>query len=142
MSGNRFSQEEDKRNRQKGSEEDRRREKIDDQKKEEIEMKKNLSIVLAALFVVGIFVSTGLAQWNTHWEKSKGVIEKVDKMKKEIVLKTESGAMTFATDQHTIISKWTQKLPWSGLKKGMPATIEYRKEGNMIVATWVDVGKK
>ena len=75
-------------------------------------------------------------------EKVKGVIEKVDEAKKEVLVQGEKEKMTFAVGEQTKISEVSTKLPLSDLKKGMSVTVEYKKEGNKLLAEWIDVAKK
>lgn len=77
------------------------------------------------------------SQWN--WQKVRGVIEKVDEANHAVILQSHNEKMTFSTDEHTVISQWTNKLSFTGLKKGMPATVEYHEEGNTLLAKWIDV---
>jgi hypothetical protein len=111
-------------------------------------MKKTLLMSIIALAVSVAFVSGGIAQQKAApaqkalWEKFRGVIEKVDEAKKEVFVQGEKEKMTFSVGEQTKISETTNKLPLSGLKKGMAVTVEYKKEGNKMLAEWIDVTKK
>jgi hypothetical protein len=74
------------------------------------------------------------------WEKIRGVVEKVNPSPKEITIQTDRGTMmTFAVGGHSYITELTTDIPLSALKKGTGVTIEYAKEGNQLMAKWVDV---
>ncbi len=118
-------------------------------------MKRMILTSLIALAVSVAFVSAGMAQQKPapapqsaatqpapakeKWEKAKGVIEKVDEKTHEVTLKSEKENMTFTVGDHTSITENTAKQPFSHLKKGMEATVEYKKEGNKMMAEWVNV---
>jgi len=116
-------------------------------------MKKTLLMTIVALAVSVAFVSGGMAQQKPApapiapaqkplWEKVRGVIEKVDEAKKEVLVQGEKEKMTFAVGEQTKISEVSTKLPLSDLRKGMSVTVEYKKEGNKLLAEWIDVAKK
>ena len=118
-------------------------------------MKRMILTSLVVLAVSVAFVSAGMAQQKPapavqtaasqpatakeKWEKVKGVIEKVDEKNKEVTLKSQKEEMAFSVGDHTYITETTAKLPLSHLKKGMEATVEYKKDGNKMVAEWVNV---
>jgi Cu/Ag efflux protein CusF len=118
-------------------------------------MKRMILTSLVALAVSVAFISAGMAQQKPtaaaqtaasqpapaieKWEKVKGVIEKVDEKTREVTLKSEKENMTFSVGDHTYITETTAKLPLAHLKKGMEATVEYKKEGNKMMAEWVNV---
>jgi Cu/Ag efflux protein CusF len=114
-------------------------------------MKKRLLMGIVALAASLAFVSAGIAQQKPAptapaqkpmWEKARGVIEKVDEAKKEVLVQGEKEKMSFSVGEQTKISQDSTKLTLSDLKKGMPVTVEFKKEGNMMLATWIDVAKK
>jgi len=116
-------------------------------------MKKTLLMTIVALAVSVAFVSDGMAQQKPApaptapaqkplWEKVRGVIEKVDQAKKEVLVQGEKEKMTFSVGEQTRISEVSTKLSLSDLKKGMSVTVEYKKEGNKLLAEWIDVTKK
>jgi hypothetical protein len=76
-------------------------------------------------------------------EKFSGVIEKVDEMAKAIdvkgKVKKEEKTLTFATDDKTKITKGKETLSFADLKKGMHASIEYKKDGDKMVAVAIKV---
>ena len=122
-------------------------------------MNKKMLMSIAALAISVVFVSGGMAQQKPapaqtapaqaapaktapakqSWEKAKGVIEKVDEATKEVVVQTQKEKMTFSVGENTRITEMTTKTPLSSLKKGMQATVEYKKEGNKFLAEWIDV---
>lgn len=122
-------------------------------------MKKNIrmSVVVLAISIAFVFglmaqeravatqaapskaTSVKMAPAKESWEKAKGMIEKVDGATKEIMLQTHKEKMSFLVNEHTRISQDASKMHFSSLKKGMAATVEYKKEGNKMVAEWIDL---
>ena len=79
-----------------------------------------------------------------HWgklEKFTGAVENVDMAKHEVVVQSQKGKMTFLVDPETIISNWTQHLPFSKVEKGMWTTVEYVMKANKPIARWINVAK-
>jgi len=76
-------------------------------------------------------------------EKFSGMIDKVDEMAKAIVVKgkvkKEEKALTFATDGNTKIQKAGKDMPFADLKKDMTLSVEYKKEGEKMIATMIKV---
>jgi glucose/arabinose dehydrogenase len=76
-------------------------------------------------------------------EKFSGMIEKVDEIAKAIVVKgkvkKEEKALTFATDGNTKIQKAGKDMPFADLKKDMTLSVEYKKEGEKMIATMIKV---
>ena len=76
-------------------------------------------------------------------EKFSGVIEKVDEVAKtfEVKQKVKKGERTlaFTIDDNTTITRGKETLSFSGLKKGMRVSIEYRKDGDKNVAAAIKV---
>jgi Cu/Ag efflux protein CusF len=76
-------------------------------------------------------------------EKFSGVIEKVDEVAKtfEVKQKVKKGERTlaFTIDDKTKITRGKETLSFSGLKKGMRVSIEYRKDGDKNVAVAIKV---
>ena len=72
-------------------------------------------------------------------EKFSGVIEKVDEMAKAIEVKgkvkKEEKTMAFATDDKTKITKGKADLAFADLKKGMEVKVDFKKEGEKLIAT-------
>ncbi len=102
-----------------------------------------LAVSIALPFGVNAREVYGTPGYWGDLEKTSGTVEKVDKAKKEIVLQTEEGMVTLVMDKGTIISAWWRKLPLSGVKKGMWATIEYEytEEGKERLSRWIDAAK-
>jgi hypothetical protein len=123
-------------------------------------MNKRMLMSIGALAISAVFVSGAMAQQKSapmqpapsqaapakmapakqSWEKVKGMIEKVNEANKEVVVQAQKERMSFLVNEHTKISQDSTKLPFSSLKKGMEATVEYKKEGNKRVAEWIDLG--
>ncbi|OGP96275.1 MAG: hypothetical protein A2157_14125 [Deltaproteobacteria bacterium RBG_16_47_11] len=76
-------------------------------------------------------------------EKFSGAIEKVDEMAKAIEVKgkvkKEEKSLTFATDDKTKITKGKDTLSFADLKKGMNVSVEYKKDGDKMVAAAIKV---
>ncbi len=104
--------------------------------------------MIIALFAMVSFVSTVMAQQKPAQapaaaaapqemkiEKFSGVIEKVDPAAKDVVV----GKMTFSVGDKTKIMEGTKEVAFGDLKKGMHASVEYKKEGNKMVAESINV---
>jgi uncharacterized membrane protein len=122
-------------------------------------MNKRLLMSIVALAISLTFVSGGMAQQNPapaqptpaqaapaktapakqSWEKVKGMIENVNEANKEVVVQARKERMSFLVNEHTKITQAATKMTFSSLKKGMEATVEYKKEGNKMVAEWIDL---
>jgi hypothetical protein len=76
-------------------------------------------------------------------EKFIGMIEKVDGMAKAIVVKgkvkKEEKTLTFVIDDKTKIQKAGKDVPLADLKKDMQVSVEYKKEGEKMIATMIKV---
>jgi len=76
-------------------------------------------------------------------EKFSGAIENVNEMAKAIEVKgkvkKEEKALTFATDDKTKITKGKETLSFADLKKGMNISVEYKKDGDKMVAAVIKV---
>ncbi len=122
-------------------------------------MNKRLLMSIVALAISLAFVSGGMAQQKPApaqptpaqaapakaapakqgWEKVKGMIENVNEANKEVVVQAQKERMSFLVNEQTRITQDATKMAFSSLKKGMEATVEYKKEGNKMVAEWIDV---
>ena len=119
-------------------------------------MNKTVLMSIIALVISIAFVSAGMAQQTPaaaqragsaqmasakeNWEKVRGVVEKVDEATHEVTVQTQKDKMmTFAVGEHSYITESTSGMPVSSLKKGTGVTVEYAKEGNMLMARWIDV---
>ena len=114
-------------------------------------------ILLIALMTLVAFTSGVMAQQKTapakpaapltpapaNVEKFIGTIEKVDQMAKAIVVKgkvkKEEKTLTFATDDKTKIQRAGKDVFFADLKKEMQVSVEYKKEGEKIIATMIKV---
>jgi hypothetical protein len=112
--------------------------------KEEMQMKTILMSVLALAISV-VFVSGVMAQekqapaqatttQETKLEKFNGVVEKVDQATKDVLVRFHKENMTFSVGDHTKIVEGKKELPFTDLTKGMWASVQYKKEGNKLVA--------
>jgi hypothetical protein len=76
-------------------------------------------------------------------EKFSGVIEKVDEIAKAIEVKgkvkKEEKTLAFATDDKTKITKARKALPFADLKKEMSVSVEYKKDGDKMIAVTIKV---
>jgi PIN domain nuclease of toxin-antitoxin system len=112
--------------------------------REEMEMKTILMSILALAISVA-FVSGVMAQEKptpaqatttqmTKLEKFNGVVEKVDQATKDVLVRYHKENMTFSIGDHTKIVQGKKELPFTDLKKGMWASVQYKKEGNKLIA--------
>jgi hypothetical protein len=74
-------------------------------------------------------------------EKFSGAIEKVDEKAIEVKgkVKKEEKTLAFATDDKTKITKGKETLSFADLKKGMNVSVEYKKDGDKMVAAAIKV---
>jgi len=114
-------------------------------------------ILLIALMTLVAFTSGVMAQQKpaptkpaatptpapANVEKFIGMIEKVDEMAKAIVVKgkvkKEEKTLTFVIDDKTKIQKAGKDVPFADLKKDMQVSVEYKKEGEKMIATMIKV---
>jgi len=72
-----------------------------------------------------------------------GMVDKIDEMAKAIVVKgkvkKEEKTLTFATDDKTKIQIAGRDVPFADLKKEMQVSVEYKKEGEKMIATMIKV---
>jgi hypothetical protein len=113
-------------------------------------MKRTMLMGIVALTVSLLFVSGVMAQQNpaqtplttqqeSKLEKFSGVVAKVDETNKDILVQFHKEKMTFALDDHSKIMEGKKELTFSDLKKGMWASLEYKKEGNKMIAESIHV---
>lgn len=112
-------------------------------------LEKTLMMSFVALAVSVAFVAAGMAQQTpaapqpapaqAKMEKFNGVIEKVEQANKEFVAQFHKETMTFSVGEHTKFMEGSKNLPFSDLRKGMWANVEYQKEGTKLVANMVNV---
>jgi Cu/Ag efflux protein CusF len=116
-------------------------------------------ILLVALFTLVGFISGALAQpkptekpapapapaapEKPKLEKFSGVVEKVDEAAKTFEVKhkvkKEEKTLTFAIDDKTKIIRGKETLSFADLKKGMRVSVEYKKDGDKMVAVTIKV---
>jgi len=116
-------------------------------------------ILLVAFLTLVAFISGTLAQpkptekqssapaptapVKPRLEKFSGSIEKVDEVAKILEvkqkIKKEERTLTFTIDDKTKIDRGRETLTFSSLKKGMHASIEYKKDGDRNVAVTIKV---
>lgn len=110
-----------------------------------------VAILTLAVFVTGVMAQPKPAEKpapapvekpkmeKPKMEKFSGMIDKVDDMAKTVdvkgKVKKEEKTMTFATDADTKVTRGKETLSVSDLKKGMNASVEYKKEGDKMTAT-------
>ncbi len=107
-----------------------------------------LALALAVAFVSGVMAQqkpapaqTAPAE-STKMEKFSGVIEKVDQASKDVVVQFHKEKMTFSLGDQTKIMEGKKEVSFTDLKKGMWASVEYKKEGNTLMAESMRVGMR
>jgi hypothetical protein len=102
-------------------------------------------LAISVVFVSGVMaqqkpvpVSASSAQ-ETKLEKFSGVIEKINEVNRDVLLQRHKKEMTFSLDDHTKIAEGKKELSFTDLKKGMWASIKYKKEENKLIAETVQV---
>ncbi len=113
-------------------------------------MKRTILMGIAALFISMAFVSGVMAQQKPAaapaattqqpaLEKFSGVVEKVDTAKKDVLVKMNKEEMTFSLGEKAKIMEGKKELSLGDVKKGMNASVEYKKEGNKLVAESINI---
>ena len=109
--------------------------------------------MIVGLFAVAIslaFVSGAFAQQQSssipaatapvpRLERFNGVIVKVDEATRDALVQFHKEKMTFSFGDQTKIAEGSKALTFDDLKKGMWASIGYRKEGGKLMAETVHV---
>ena len=72
-------------------------------------------------------------------EKFTGDIKSVDAMAKSIVVVKGKESKTFIVDDKTKITKGKDALTFADLKAGMNVVIEYKKDGDKLIAVTIKV---
>ena len=114
------------------------------------EMKRTILMGIFTLLMSVAFVSGVMAQQKpvpapvttsqeSKLEKFSGVIEKVDEATKDVLVQFHTEKMTFSVGDHGKIMEGKKELAFSDLKKGMWASVEYKKEGNKLMAESISV---
>lgn len=70
-------------------------------------------------------------------EKFAGTVDKVDEAGKAIVIKGKKDEKTIVIDDKTKITKGGKEMAFADLKMGMNVSVEYKKDGDKMVATAV-----
>jgi hypothetical protein len=70
-------------------------------------------------------------------EKYAGTVDKVDEAAKAIVIKGKKSEKTIVIDDKTKITKGGKEMAFADLKMGMNVSVEYKKDGDKMVATAV-----
>ena len=109
--------------------------------------------MLVSLFALAIslaFVSGAFAEQRSSstpaatapvskLERFNGVIVKVDEATRDTLVQFHKEKMTFSFGDQTKITEGSKALTFGDLKKGLWASIEYRKEGDKLMAETVHV---
>ena len=113
-------------------------------------MKKTIFMSLVTLAISVAFVSGVMAQQKpapapvsapqeTKLEKFSGVVEKVDETNKDVLVQFHKEKMTFSFGDHSKIMEGKKEMSLSDLKKSMWASVEYKKEGDKLMAESISV---
>jgi len=113
-------------------------------------MKKTILMSLFTLAISVALVSGVMAQQKpapapvstpqeTKLEKFSGVVEKVDEASKDVLVQFHKEKMTFSMGDHSKIMEGKKEMSLSDLKKGMWASVEYKKEGEKLMAESISV---
>jgi hypothetical protein len=111
-------------------------------------MRKTILMSVLALAISVAFVSGVMAQQKpvpastsqeAKLEKFNGVIEKVDEANKDVLVQFHKEKMTFSFGEKAKIMEGKKELPFTDLKKGMWASVEYKKEGEKLMAESIGV---
>jgi Cu/Ag efflux protein CusF len=101
-------------------------------------------LAISVVFVSGVMaiqkpVPQATTTQENKLEKFSGVVEKVDEASKDVLVQFHKEKMIFSLGDHTKIVEGKKELPLSDLKKGMWASVEYKKEGNILLADSIHV---
>ncbi len=103
------------------------------------------ALAISVAFVSGVFAeqqspSTPAATAPvSRLERFNGVIVKVDEATKDALVQFHKEKMTFSFGDQTKIAEGSKALTFNDLKKGLWASIGYRKEGDKLMAETVHV---
>ncbi len=67
-------------------------------------------------------------------EKFGGVITKTDEANKDVSVQFHKDKMTFSSGENMKIKEGNKEIPFSNLKTGMWASVQYQKEGDKLMA--------
>jgi len=80
---------------------------------------------------------------NPNMERFFGTIEKVNELRKTIdvkgKVKKEKKTLTFSINDRTKIARAKKELSMTNLKNGMDVLVEYKKEGDTLIAAVIKV---
>ena len=80
---------------------------------------------------------------DSNMERFLGTIEKVNEPRKTIDIKgkvkKEKKTLTFGINDRTTITRAKKELSMANLKKGMDVLVEYKKEGDQLIAVAIKV---
>ncbi len=104
-----------------------------------------IALAVSMFFVSGVMAQEKPAPASTatpqesNLEKFSGVVVKLDEGKKDVLVQFHKDKMTFSLDEHTKIMEGKKELAFSDLQKGMWASLEYKKQGDKLVAGLIHV---
>jgi hypothetical protein len=107
-----------------------------------------LALAISVAFVSGVMAQEKQAPAQatttqmTKLEKFNGVVEKVDPATKDVLVRFHKEKMTFSVGDHTKIVQGKKELPFTDLKKGMWASVQYKKEGDKMLAESMHVSTR
>ena len=113
-------------------------------------MRKTIGMGIIALAISVAFVSGVMAQQKpaaapvttsqeSKLEKFSGVVEKVNEATKDVLVQYHKDKMTFSLGDKTRITEGKKEMTLGDLKKGMWASVEYKKEGEKLMAQTINV---
>jgi len=105
------------------------------------------TILLAVLLTLAAFVSGAIAAdapkkatpAPAKLEKFSGAIKSVDAIAKSIVVVKEKTEKTFVATAGTKTTKGKEALKFEDLKAGMNVVVEYKKDGDKLIAVTIKV---
>ena len=68
-------------------------------------------------------------------QKFSGTVDKMDEAAKTVVVKGKKGDKTFMIDAMTKMTKGGKEMPMADLKSGMNVSVEYKMDGDKMMAT-------
>jgi hypothetical protein len=102
-----------------------------------------VALAVSVLFVSGVMAQQKPAPVTTRQqsklEKFSGVVEKIDETNKDVLVQFHKEKMTFSLGDHSKIMEGKKELTFSDLKKGMWASLEYKKEGEKLIPESIHV---
>jgi hypothetical protein len=103
-------------------------------------------LAISVIFVAAVMAAEQKAPapgtpTTPKFEKFKGVVEKVDEVKKDILVKSDKEEMTFSLTDKTKFTEGKKELTFADLKSGLSVTVKYKKEGDKLIAFRVSVHK-